>query len=68
MDPTAALYMLLDLISQGEVEEATYCARDLERWIVRGGGYPVGIESGAAKSLLLGIFNVLSMTRQQGCI
>ena len=40
MDPTATLLLLLDALAANDDEEATHAARDLRRWLQRGGFRP----------------------------
>ena len=64
MDPNTTLWLLLDLINQGERAEAKHVARDLERWIVRGGLYPDVSDAQAQRTLITGLINAVCMPEE----
>jgi hypothetical protein len=60
MDPKAALDMICDLVIQGEIDEAKQNARDLERWLTRGGFYPE-LDADASRVIIAALLTAIQM-------
>jgi len=64
MDPKASLFLLLDLIRQGELIEANHTARDLETWFAKDGYYP-DLDNEEVRSLISALINLACLQQTQ---